>query len=372
MRDKLRDRVLIVLFCGTLFAITLMYLILPQKDFSANEKRVLKQFPKIELESILNGRFEDDAETAFSDQVPFRDAFVGVYAYTRLALGQNGLNGVIRGKDGALYASAEKYNEEALRGKFERIERFVQDSGLPIDVMFIPTSGYMHPEALPELHDPYHDAQLYQLAQETLSDSTRFLWPEDALKGDGIYYRTDHHLTSRGSYTACAEYLRSIERELPPVDAYDVEATPGFHGSMYSKSGLWLTKGEPIEVWRLRGAGKVTTELEGKETFEDMFFPAHLETNDKYPVFLDGNHGIVKITTGNTGGGTLLMIRDSFGHCFAPFAAGSFEKIILIDLRYYRAPLKELIETENVDRVLFLYGVDSFLTDTNFGWLKYE
>ena len=63
-------------------------------------------------------------------------------------------------------------------------------------------------------------------------------------------------------------------------------------------------------------------------------------------------------------------MRDSFGHCFAPFAAECFGKIVLVDLRYYHKRLEKLVEAEQIDRVLILYGMDSFMTDSNFGWLK--
>ncbi len=62
------------------------------------------------------------------------------------------------------------------------------------------------------------------------------------------------------------------------------------------------------------------------------------------------------------------MIRDSFGHCFAPFAADSFHRIALVDLRYYRGSVTELAKEMEIDRALVLYGADSFAGDSNFGW----
>ena len=66
-----------------------------------------------------------------------------------------------------------------------------------------------------------------------------------------------------------------------------------------------------------------------------MFFRKHLDESDKYLTFLDGNHSLVTIKTGNPGG-KLLLIKDSFAHCAAPFLAENFSEIYMIDLRYFK------------------------------------
>ena len=110
----------------------------------------------------------------------------------------------------------------------------------------------------------------------------------------------------------------------------------------------------------------------GKDPVESdsMFFPSHLEEEDKYPVFLDGNHGYTKITNPGAPLGKLLLIKDSFGHCLAPFLAEQYQEIYMIDLRYYKNSLTELAEQEGIDQVLFLYGLDNMVNDTNFVWIK--
>ena len=53
-----------------------------------------------------------------------------------------------------------------------------------------------------------------------------------------------------------------------------------------------------------------------------MFFKEHLEELDKYPVFLDGNHNFERIVNNdNDDGKKVLVIKDSYAHCFVPFMA---------------------------------------------------
>ena len=362
---------LIVLFCAFIALFGILYLLLPQRDFSDQEKRVLASFPKLSLSAVLDGSFEENFESWMSDHIPGRDALVGLNAYYELASGRNGLDGTIRAR-GRLYDAPEQIDIAAVTRKCEILRRFAEDTGLPMDVLVVPSSGYMHEDSLP-LHNPYPDGELAALAREALGEDIRFLWPEEQLRAanpDLLYYATDHHLTSRGSYEICKLYVESLGLSMPELSEYDVETHGGFRGSMYSQSGLWGTAPDSIEIWRSRKLGDVTVSFDDRESANDLFFPEHLAELDKYPTFLDGNHGLVTIETGNADGENLLLIRDSFGHCFAPFAADSFHRIVLVDLRYYRQSVRELAEAMEIDRALVLYGADTFMTDTNFVWLR--
>ncbi|MGN0803170.1 MAG: DHHW family protein [Candidatus Faecivicinus sp.] len=363
----------IALFCSFIGIFALLYILLPHDSFSEKEKRTLAEFPEVSLSSILDGSFESGFETWLSDHVPGRDALVGLHAYYELASGRNGLSGVILGRDGSLFAAPEEADMEQVVNKCSRINALAEATGVPTSVMLIPTSGYMHPEVLPALHASYPDGEVAEAVREALSDGIAFLWPEDrflAHADEELYYHTDHHLTSRGAYEACACFVESLG--LAPVDAssYEIETIDDFYGSMYAKAGLWNVKPDRVEIWRSQALGNVTVSFDDRDSSDSLFFPEHLTEMDKYPVFLDGNHALVTIETDRADGENLLIVRDSFGHCFAPFAADYFKSITLVDLRYYRLPISALAKELEIDRMLVLYGMDTFLTDTNFAWMK--
>lgn len=128
-----------------------------------------------------------------------------------------------------------------------------------------------------------------------------------------------------------------------------------------------------METWD--SGAKVTVTLEDggstqPKTSSSLFFLDHLKNLDKYPVYLDGNHSLVTIENPNATGGSLLLIRDSYAHCLSTFLAGNYSKIYLIDLRYYRDSVSGFLHSHPVDQLLYVYGMDSLLTDTNSAWLN--
>ena len=53
-----------------------------------------------------------------------------------------------------------------------------------------------------------------------------------------------------------------------------------------------------------------------------------------------------------------------------PYLAPHFSQITMADLRYYRMPMSQLAQQMGADRILILYSVDNFCTDTNLGLFK--
>ena len=70
------------------------------------------------------------------------------------------------------------------------------------------------------------------------------------------------------------------------------------------------------------------------------------------------------------GQGKLLVIRDSFSNCLGGFLADSYETVVLVDLRYYKKAVSELLKEDTYDQVLICYSLGNFLTDENIIWLR--
>ena len=84
------------LFAGML----ILALVLPDKELSVREKRVLASFPKPYLNRVAEGDYGSDLETYVSDQIPFRNFFTDVKVYTDLLAGKRESQGVFRARDG--------------------------------------------------------------------------------------------------------------------------------------------------------------------------------------------------------------------------------------------------------------------------------
>ena len=131
-----------------------------------------------------------------------------------------------------------------------------------------------------------------------------------------------------------------------------------------------MTKPEPVELWKTDTAFTVTNG-ENPQTHEGLFYEERLEELDKYTVYLDGNHSLVRVQNPEaTGKGKLLVIRDSYANCLGTFLAESYEEVVLVDLRYYKKPVSELLASEEFSNVLVCYSIGNFMTDANVVWLR--
>ena len=347
----------------------------PKKEFSVNEKRVLAQAPELSVSAVLKGETQKALEDFTSDQAPGRDFFVGVNAYWTLATGRNGAQDIYYGRDGYLINAPKAFDRALLETNLTRFDEFAAKTGLPADLIMVPTTGYVMADKLPAVHGQYHDDAVYDLAAETVKnlrvlDVRQRL--RDGAKEGQVCYRTDHHLTAFGNYLLDVAYQEAWGAFASDRTGYTITSHDGFYGTTWSGSGYWLTPADAVELWD--GGAKVTVTLDDGagqvKTADSLFFPAHLEEMDQYPVFLDGNHALVTIENPAAPEGAVLVIRDSYAHCFATFLANQYRTVYLVDLRYYRTPVSDFLAEHPADKLLVLYGVDNLLTDNNSAWLS--
>ncbi len=364
-----------IVFVAFLAVMTALLLFGPKRDFSENEKRVLAQEPEITAQAIMKGETQKQLEDFTSDQIPWRDLFVGINAYWNLATGRNGDQDIYYGRDGYLINAPKAFNEQLLTDNLTRFDEFAARTGLQADLIMVPTVGYLMEDKLPGVHGEYHDDQVYDLAAKTVQHlnilDVRQLLREGTQEGQ-VCYRTDHHLTSYGNFLLDRAFQQAHGKPAPRESDYTVTYHEGFYGTTWSGSGYWLTPPDRVELWDAGVPVTVTVDDGAGETttHNSPFFLGHLNDLDQYPVYLDGNHALTTIENPNAPGGTLLVIRDSYAHCFGTFLAAQYQKVYLIDLRYFRTPVSEFLTEHPVDRMLVLYGVDNLLTDNNSAWLS--
>lgn len=369
---KKRDTVTCLLFCGFLVGAMLLFLLLPKAAFSEKEKRYLTEAPAFSWEALASGAFGADLEAYLADHVPGRDGFVGLCAYFDLLTGRQIDAPVYAARGGRLLEPPAAWNPDAAARNMDAISKFASAVGQRVDVLLIPSAGAALEDTICGLHDSYDDEAMIRDIYAMAGDNVSCLDVTDTFlqspRREELYYRTDHHWTSLGAYRGYRAYQQLRGRTWLPEEAFSVETVPGFRGSTYSRSGLWLTKPENLELWQAEGDFTVTNaETEG--THDGLFYRERLEELDKYTVFLDGNHSLVRIRHPQ-GQGNLLVIRDSFSNCLGTFLANSYETVTLVDLRYYKKPVSELFAEEAFTDVLVCYSIGNFLTDPNLIWLR--
>ena len=91
-----------------------------------------------------------------------------------------------------------------------------------------------------------------------------------------------------------------------------------------------------------------------------LYDESYLEKVDKYSYFLGGDYGIVDIKTNIDNDKTLVIIKDSFANSIIPFLSLHYERIILLDTRYFGGSIPEYIKDLEVDEILFVMNIQNF------------
>ena len=374
MRETTKNRILCLLFGGFLLAMGALFLFAPKEAFSPREKRYLTEAPRAELGEILSGRFGRQAESWAADQLPGRNFFLNLSAEADRWENLQVTKEIYRGKSGRLYESPAAYDEAEIRRNMAALNAFAETVAQPVDLALVPSAGFWMAEDIPGLADPYEDEAIVESAYGLAAPGIRPLNLIDSFREqpekETLYYRTDHHWTSLGAYTAYRGYMESKGRACPKPEDYRVETVEGFYGTTYARACFWNLPAESLELWDSGGTYTVRFS-ERDEEYTSLFFPERLQEADKYPVWLDGNHPLVTITNHDPAAqGKLLVIRDSYANCLGCFLADSYAQVTLADLRYYKQPVSELCKEEGFDDILFLYSVGNFMRDSNIVWLK--
>ncbi len=374
MKTKRSDILTCVLFCGFLTVMFTLFLLLPRQDFSEKEKRVLAENPRLTWETLSSGEYGEKIETYLADHIPGRDFFVGLNAYYDLLSGRQVTKDVYLAEGDRIVEAPVQWNESQALRNMTAINKFAETTGKKVDLMLVPSAGFSLEQTITGLADPYTDSQMirdiYAMAGQNVEGLD--LIPAFNQAGDpqALYYRTDHHWTSLGAYTAYEAYMKALGRDYTPKGDFAVTSHGGFYGSTHSRSGLWLTKSESVELWD-SGKDFTVTNSESKEVHNGLFYENRLEELDKYTVYLDGNHSLVRIENPAAAGkGNLLVIRDSYANCLGTFLAESYASVTLVDLRYYKKPVSELLASEEFSDVLVCYSIGNFMTDANIVWLR--
>lgn len=382
MKSKKAYIAVIALFLVFTFGFFVMFVALPKAEYSSMEKRYLAEFPEISPQSFVSGELTSALEGGESggyipDHFPFRSLFVGVNAYWNLLTGTTASNGYYYGDDGYIITKPAAANRS--EQNLSLINSF-SASFDEVTLMVVPSAGYVLSDKLPQNSVDYPDREVYAYIEDNAAENIQVCSVTEEFEakhreGTQLYYRTDHHWTSEGAYAAYTALCDALGQTPVAREEFTVSEYPDFYGTTYSSSGYFLRNPDTLEIWENKslseGISVEITEGSNTETYDSMYFPAHLEEDDMYPVFLDGNHALVKITNENAKSQrTLLMVKDSFAHCAAPFLAENYSKVIMVDLRYYKLPVSMLAESEGADDILFLYGMNNFCTDTNLGYLE--
>lgn len=367
---KNKNFIVVGIFVVFIFIITILNIISPTKIYSEKEKRKLAQSPELNKETILSGKFTREFEEYFNDQFVFRDNWISLNTkYKILSLNKH-INDVYLGKNNYLFEDTSSYDTKKLYKNMDHLKNLIskyKDSigENNINIMLIPNGSEILSDKLPKYATVLDQQKILKDAEVMYKDN--FINTYDILKRNKskyIYYKTDHHWTTLGAYYGYNVWADKTNHEIKPFSSDNTKIiSTNFLGTIYSKIN-YAKEPDIITIYNPEEKYSVNYDSNTSSS-TSLYNLEYLEKKDQYSVFLDGNHGLVTITSSNTNGKNLLIIKDSYANCFIPFIADEYERIHVIDLRYYNSSLESYIEDNDISELLVLYNINSIAKDTN-------
>lgn len=381
----------VIAFCAALGVIFLLLMVLPKHagELSPLEFRALQEYPwkssgqqksaQTIAEDIVKGDFSANTDKFLEDHFPARKFFIALNAYTLRWTGRNADQAVVKGKNGRLYDAVVRVDETRLAENVSKLNEFAEANGLRLTYVNVPTSAVTVQEDLPALSLEYHDAEAAGYIAEHVNGFVPDLislykaQPEPAK----LMYRTDHHWTMEGAYLCYADIARELDLEPVPASDFTVEKYD-FYGSYYRKAGLWSTPPDTLEVWRTPaldnakvtiGYGAASVTHTGVYDSEKLL-PGEV---DRYAAYLYSNNAVTIIENPEGNGGSVMIVKDSFGNSIAPLFSATYSTVVMLDTRYFRgiepAP-SELVNEYGIKDIIVVLGTDSSVSNIQIGFMR--
>ena len=329
MNRKIKDALTLGIAAAFVLMFALWSICKSDDAVSESERRPLKQFPTLNVEEVLSGRFQSNFESYALDQFPLRDELRTLKALSvRDLFGEKDNNGIYVA-DGYAAKLDDTIHEDSLDHAADRFryvyETYLKDTGVNVDFAdYIDLTG-------------------------TLSLSS--------------YYRTDLHWRQE-MLAPTAKALADAMGVSLTVDFTEVTLDTPFYGVYRGQSAL------PMEPDRL---AYLTNDIIGSCRVYDYESGAYLpvytlekaDGSDPYEIFLSGPKSLLRIENPNAQvERKLLVFRDSFAASLLPLLAEGYSEITLADIRYLSPSMLGKFIDFTAQDVLFLYST-SVLNDSS-------
>ena len=369
---KVQEKLVGIIFILTLFLFLIINVIVPDREKSVQENRMLATKPKFRLSSLISGDYDDKFEAYMDDQFVGRDMWRKLKVAVDRIGGSRLENGVYIGTNGQLLEQIEVADENHLAANIKAIKSFSESqSKIPVRMMLVPDAANVLNHSLPALAKPEDQTKMFSMVRKDLGDSVEWIDVSTELnkhKTEKIYYKTDHHWTTLGAFYAFQAAAPSLGIDGDLSGKYvSYTVSDSFNGMLASKSGVNLGEKEQIDIYV---PTEEDTDLivdyvdEGKRS-TSLYDSSKLKEKDQYTVFLGGNSSLLDIRTVSTSTKRLLLVKDSFANSFIPFLTPYYREIVVVDPRYYSGTINDLMDSYRISEVLFLYSGNTFFKDNN-------
>ena len=182
----------------------------------------------------------------------------------------------------------------------------------------------------------------------------------DKHREEYLHFNTDHHWTGRAAMYAYHAFGEAAGFEPMPEEEMKRKVIKGFLGTMYyyTLSPELKANKDSVEYFKIPYKTDAFYFSEGIEKGKPTKMLAeYAKGGGAYGVFLGADFPLMRIISENKTGRRILQIKDSYGNAFTPFLPANFEEVFVIDYRYFKGSVRELVEKYEITDVIFTHNV---------------
>ena len=362
--EKFKHYAVIGVFFLFICGFSIIHFLLPDKDFSASERKPLAQAPVLTWENILTGAYFTDGETYLLDQFPLRAQFLDA----KRILDKN----IFLMSSSSGYTSVEDHltkltptlDAEQVAYAVKLLNNFLTSHPEIASAYcaVVPDKNYYLTQITGQPSMDYH--ALFEMVKELQAQQislTELLTLDD-------YYRTDSHWRQERILPVVQAICEAMGAPYGDPDSYTATVLEGFKGVYYE---LTETPPDPDTLTYLRNEAidnatvkRLNQVMKMEECLMYEEAALHDERRYGYDFFLEGPAPLITIENPKAKTDReLIVLCDSFGSSFAPLMADSYSKITLLDLRYVKTYALNNLDIQFADAdVLILYSTTIFNT----------
>lgn len=256
------------------------------------------------------------------------------------------------------------YGELSLKRYADRLTAFYQE--LPEEhrmiSMLVPTAiAFYGPKELRSGYHSQYDAirKIYEALPEGVLKVDAFA-SLAAHREEYLYFRSDHHWNGRGAYYGYAALCESLGLEAEPLAEMAMsQPETTFLGSLYgytNQSPLLAHAADVAEIFQPREQGSLQY-YDGADFSNPragVLLNASFPQANHYLLFSGGDVPLAVMESSLKNDRRICVVKDSYGNALVPFLSNHYEKVYVIDPRYFTDDLILFLQQEKIQDLLIV------------------
>lgn len=382
----------------------ILFFLLSKDKISMDEKRSLCPIPSFGFNQYKSGTFTDSLDLYYSDNFVFRNSLISIAGIIKENKGYKGedikyfTNQNAENKKGGINTNllnkndtinpADSMNQND--GPYESIKsvvvcnkRAIQCFGgsrisannfaklvkqyknefsnsVNIHCMAIPIGGDFY---LPNAINKKREKEFIDYLYSVLAPDANCIKAYEELQKhtkEYIQFNTDHHWTGLGAYYAYEAFCKSAGLNCLPINYFTRKVIPEFLGTLYyyTRSSELKENKDSVVYFKVPFATQTYMYKSGIENgAPSQLYYERASGGNSYGVFLGSDYPMMRCITPNKNGKKIIIFKDSYGNAFSPYLTTNFEEVIILDYRYFKGSVKNIVTKYGVTDILFAHNV---------------